>query len=200
MTKTQKQFIFWFILVVIAGTVFFVSTAHADLNILGDKISEQKLGQGQHGELIISERIRDGRKFWLLTEAQVWKTKSTELVGFEDELKPCRSKKYVFGDQTFYCFRGFVGAHSENYVLVNTTTLESVKFKNSANSDQNIYSDVPSAKIEGQSFIIDQRNYDLDPVSNSIRYYYNYAGDQFVFDKKMNIKYDEVNNNFLGDL
>ncbi len=197
MNKTLKVV---FLCAVIGLVSFYFTQNSKEMSQLGDVLSSKNLDLGLDQKYELSRREIDGQGRWFLTKKGTWTNKNIELVGFESDASLCARKIYEINQQKFVCFRGLVGVHSENYVLVSLDKFRPIDFVQSGLIDPNIYSDVPSAGISQNIFLIDQRDYDRDPISDSIRYKFTFDGSAFVFDKKINITYDGENNNFLGDL
>jgi hypothetical protein len=121
---------------------------------------------------------------------------SIELPGFENGVEPCSEDLLKSSD--VICFAGDVGVHSRNIVLVRyeDSKMSLINFSGKESISQNITSDVPNfqfqqddeGKIQGLS--VDNRDYDKDPLKDSIRTIYRFENNSFLFDREENVSYN----------
>ncbi len=159
----------------------------------GALISQQKISVSKDENFILS-KYKNGRDInWVLTKTGFWSNLNLTLVGFEDSIQLCQQNVYQISDVRALCLSGYAGAHAENVVLIDLARFEPVAFENGQTKSYNIVSDVPYfifSNDNSESFITDMRNYDKNPLTDSIRSYYHWVGNIFIFDKEENITYD----------
>lgn len=127
------------------------------------------------------------------------KTK-VKLTGFEDSVELCQNNTInlggVFGD--VICLTHDVGAHSQNleFIRFQNNQLNPIDFiDQSGQESPNIFSDEPAIYFNdynGDDYldvIVLNRDYDNNPLVDSIKNYYKNDGGKFVFDKALNFTY-----------
>lgn len=120
--------------------------------------------------------------------SNVFKIKRVQLVGFEDDINLCGNPVIKLGGKDAICLVGDVGAHSQNIALVNNG-ISLVEILEENSNLKNVITDSPNYffldynEDSELDLIIDNRDYEKDPLVNAIRKYYRWAGSGFVFDK-----------------
>lgn len=201
----KKLYITIILIAVISLSFYFgLQKVQADeLDSFGTLISKQNISAITDNDYVLSKYRRDKETVWVLTKTGLWKNLNLELGGFEDLVELCRQNIYQIDDHGALCLKGFVGAHAENAVLIDLAKFQPIAFENEASKSYNIISDVPLfffADDDAKLFISDMRNYDKNPLTDSIRGYYNWNGAEFIFDKQENITYDGKNIVTEGEL
>lgn len=128
------------------------------------------------------------------------KNYSLSLTGFEDEISFCPNNELVsVGREQIVCLSGYVGVHSENIQLIkfDGTNLNPVHFINNGSDENNIYSDAPIFGFADTNndnlvdFYVDNRDYDNNPVLDTLRSYYYFIDGAFRFNNVESIHYNE---------
>ncbi len=194
----RKRFIILITVAVISASFYFgLQKVRADSVVdWGVLISKQNISISRKNNFILSKYQKEKNINWVITKIGLWTNQNLVLAGFEDSVQLCQKNVYQIGDIQTLCLSGFVGAHAENVVLIDLTKFQPIEFTDFVGKHFNIISDVPYfifSNNEKQIFISDMRNYDKNPLSDSIRNYYSWDGQRFVFDKDENITYDGKN-------
>jgi len=162
----------------------------------------------KYGQLVISELIdlKDGEHYvaqkfqnglnieWLLTKSDLAHVYRLRLAGFDDSVATCSRPEFHLSSRNFLCLKGYVGAHSENRVFVDLENFTTVRFVDAENANNFLVSDAPNFIFDPykpQNIAADMRNYDKNPLTDSIRSHYKWDGEKFIFDKNEMITYDE---------
>jgi len=186
------------ILIVIVSASIFVLVA---LNLrsnqtadFGKLISTTTLTLDGNGEYLLQRYQNGYDSIWVLSESDFWQIKRLRVDGFEDLAAVCSQPTFQIGGTNIMCLRGYVGAHSENVVMINLDKFIPIEFADDENIDYNIISDAPyfvfDTALPGE-LAADMRNYDKNPLIDSIRSYFKWDGTKFAFDKSEEITYDE---------
>ena len=196
---TKKKAIYGLLscFLVLALGFAYKNSLSADSNI-GEFISTKKIEAKINGkqETLSIEKYQKGDDYqYLLTKKHfLGQKKQIELSGFEDDISVCDKES---GMTDTICLAGNVGVHSQNIELIEYIEGRFSKlsfFDQSGVQNDNVYSDVPYYNFEknGENIflVVDQRNYDTDPLISSIRYRYKKANTGFIFDATENITYN----------
>lgn len=160
----------------------------------GELISTTELTLGDAGNYLLQKYQNGYDSIWILSESNFWQVKRLRIDGFEDLAAVCSRPTFQIDSKNFLCLSGYVGAHSENVVMVELNKFVPIAFADDENIGYNIISDAPYFVFNTASprkLIVDMRNYDKNPLIDSIRSYYKWNGMRFVFDKSEEITYDE---------
>lgn len=138
-------------------------------------------------------------EYALSTKKIIGQKSSVKLAGFESTVSLCKDNPIKLQKGYAICLIGNVGAHSQNLELVQyfDHNLTDIKVTNGDSIESNVVSDVPSFSFTDKNndsfldLIADQRDYDTDPLNNSIRSNYLSSESGFVFDGKENITYNK---------
>lgn len=196
-----------FLLVLLAIVIYYLihGRIFAD-SLSGTEIARQSrswdLNSNGVEESVFVIKYRNGSRnnFILTVIATNNKKYSLNLSGFEDEVSFCPGNELVTIDQQkVICLSGYVGVHSENIQLVefNGVTLKPIRFLNDESVQDNIFSDAPAFGFKDVNndnlieFYTDNRNYDKDPVLDTLRSYYYFIDGAFRFNNVESIHYNE---------
>lgn len=169
----------------------------------GRQIQIRNFSLSGQGNFSLTQFQKDKVKSWILTKYGLWSNININLIGFEDSVDLCRENIHKIDDTNILCLKGYVGAHAENIALVDLAKFQLVKFDDGVNTNYNVISDEPLfswKESDPRKFVTDMRNYDKNPLSDSIRSYYRWDKDRFIFDKLNNITYDKKNIVIEGEL
>ena len=177
--------------------VIFQNLVSADSDI-GEFISAKKVSATIAGkeEKFSIEKYKTGEdyKYFLTQNTLFGQKKKILLSGFEDNISLCGKES---GIGNAICLMGDVGVHSQNIEILKYLNGRFTIFpfyKDGALSN-NISSDVPNYSFETKNgsvnLVIDQRDYDTDPINNAIRSRYKATDSGFVFDGIENITYNK---------
>ena len=122
-----------------------------------------------------------------------------KLEGFEAEVSTCSTYKdgNILKLDNVICLTGDVGVHAQNLELIEVTNdgFRVINFNDRESNQANIISDVPNFGFQdkgGEKIVYsDYRDYDNDPLHSAIRKYFKLKDSKFVFDRQVNIKYDD---------
>lgn len=193
--RRKIYYIVFVAIFLLSGASFFNMSIKADSSASGNIFKKTKFSfENQNYELIsyTKQSFTAGHKLIKKT-GFLSQDKSIELKGFETDVELCKKRSVNLGTKDHLCVEGVVGVHSKNIQLINSETLVPLNFytENAAKS-LSITSDVPSISFSSAErdpiLYIDNRNYDLDPVVNIIRSYYDYKNDGYYFDKAENLE------------
>jgi len=133
---------------------------------------------------------KDGSDFYLVKNKSFFNKAQLKLSGFENEVLFCPDFSTLKLNDDVVCLTGFVGAHSQNLQLVSIKDgdLGTVSFlTNGGNEAENIMSDLPKMRVidyneDGKDDImVYNRNYDKDPLANSIVGTFEYEEGKYKF-------------------
>ena len=147
-------------------------------------------------------------QFYLEVNHTKKSTVRLQLSGFENEANFCPEAFPQFNQPgRLICVFGPVGAHSENIELISyqlqTNQLTPTIFNLDQSKSDNIASDAPLFGFENNNrleFYVENRNYDADPTLDSLRSYYYFKDDEFLFDKTVPLVGGELNSNQEGKI
>ena len=168
----------------------------SEVNGFGTLFSKQDLSILTDHDYTLSRYKNGLDNVWILSKIGLWKNLNLSLSGFEDSVETCRQKIYQVGDVSLLCLKGDVGVHAQNLIMIDLIQFQPVSFQNDDGKYYSLISDVPFFYTENESLAIliaDMRNYDKNPLADSIRNYYQWSGNGFIFDKQENITYDGKN-------
>jgi len=168
----------------------------SEVNDFGTLFSKQDLSILTDHDYTLSRYKNGLDNVWILSKIGLWKNLNLSLSGFEDSVETCRQKVYQVGDVSLLCLKGDVGVHAQNLIMIDLIQFQPVSFQNDDGKYYSLISDVPFFYTENESLAIliaDMRNYDKNPLADSIRNYYQWSGNGFIFDKQENITYDGKN-------
>ena len=168
----------------------------SEVNDFGTLFSKQDLSILTDHDYTLSRYKNGLDNVWILSKIGLWKNLNLSLSGFEDSVETCRQKIYQVGDVSLLCLKGDVGVHAQNLIMIDLIQFQPVSFQNDDGKYYSLISDVPFFYTENESLAIliaDMRNYDKNPLADSIRNYYQWSGNGFIFDKQENITYDGKN-------
>ncbi len=194
------------ILLLILAAVFRGSIS-ADSNDLGKPVSTKMLTTNIDGKktsftlLKYKNENTDGFDFVLSKKNMIGGGTLLKLTGFEDDLDLCKDQiiKLANNAGSAICLVGDAGVHSQNIELVRYADgkLSNIKFSGGDTSGNNIFTDVPNLSFIDRNndgfldLFVDGRNYDKDPITESVRSYYKNDGLEFIFDGTENITYNK---------
>lgn len=186
---------------VILILVFVNQSAKADFagEFLGQKEFIQNIDGKNHNFEI--KTYKNGMDFHsYLIEDRFLNSNYIELTGFEDNVLPCQNNPVQLGGDLgeAICLINVVGAHSQNLMLIQyqNGNFSDINFSTPERTGKNITSDVPNMIFKdfdndgNIDLAVDNRNYDLDPISSAIRSYYSCSKEGFIFDRSENITYN----------
>jgi len=189
----RKIYLLAFI-ICLAGVASLVFIFRGDLSrnvpkgdIVSEKIIHLNLDQDKKDESVSLKSYKEGdNTIFILTISKSWfLAQSVSLSGFQDEVKFCDPVSYNFSDDNLLCLIGNVGAHSQNiqFVAYKDRKIDVVKFKTESGETANMVSDEPNFAINHDLNLIhvDNRNYELDPLSDALRTTYRYRNGVFTF-------------------
>lgn len=143
----------------------------------------------------------DGSIRWTITKSDFWSRSVLEIDGFNNFVFGCEQQTLQIQESKLLCLKGEVGAHSMNIVLINLDTFAPIAFEGPEMTNFNIISDVPYYDfVSPGTLTADSRNYDKNPLYDSVRTYYLWKDGHFRFDKSEDITYDEKNLLIQGEI
>lgn len=136
-------------------------------------------------------------RYFFRTKKYIFNKNEIEMNGFEDEVANCKQFELFLGEEHMktLCFTGNVGVHSQNLVLIgiDNNKPKIINFIIDQEKEPNIFSDVPKiifSDYDGdqiKELIVENRNYESDPINSVTKNYFRYSGSEFVFDRKISI-------------
>src|SRR3989344_119501 len=198
MREMKRRFIILILMAVISAS-FYIGVTQiqaSEVNDFGTLFSKQDLSILTDHDYTLSRYKNGLDNVWILSKIGLWKNLNLSLSGFEDSVETCRQKVYQVGDVSLLCLKGDVGVHAQNLIMIDLIQFQPVSFQNDDGKYYSLISDVPFFYTENESLAIliaDMRNYDKNPLADSIRNYYQWSGNGFIFDKQENITYDGKN-------
>lgn len=180
------------IILVIGGAFLFYnkSIIKADSE-LGVFKSEKEFGfelNNKKFKFRIKSYSKDGLNKNYIIRSSFFKTKQVELLGFEDDYNLCSKPTIKLKDKEIICLLGDVGVHSQVVSFINQD-LSNVAINDNGAIKYSLTTDTPSYQIldynnDGyDDLIIDNRDYDKNPLVNIHRAYYSSTNNGFIFDK-----------------
>lgn len=203
MTKKKIVYIIsaCFIIAILAGSFWYIfsnQTIKADSNSI--LINEQKImttinGKPEEVALQTYQLTNNSYQSYLIAK-HFLTNEVLKLNGFEKNVSLC--PKNLFSNielKNQLCLIGEVGVHSENLEIIDYSNnkLKITTFKINNRSQESIASDVPMFKFFDYNndnladLIVYQRDYENDPLVDSVEYYYYGTKNNFVFDTDKNI-------------
>ena len=194
-----KQIIFstFLVLVFIFTYKNYISAdSNSESKLLSSKDIEVTIG-GRSEKFSIDKYQNNSEYQYFLVKKNLFGSKNKiKLSGFENELLLCEQKVIKLqNNEEAICLVGDVGAHSQNVQIIEYSNgrFAVIPFLRESTSE-NITTDVPLFHFDEDSektkLIIDQRNYDLNPLNSAIRSFYEISDKGFVFDEEENITYN----------
>lgn len=190
-------------LLIIAAAVF-ENSISADSNDLGKLIGKKNLTINIENKktsfTLLKYQNGDSVKFMLEKRTLLGNSPSIALSGFEEDPAFCADKTIKMSDKSeAICLVGDAGVHSRNIQIIkySNNVFADVKIFDGSELINNISSDVPNFSFADRNndgladLVVDERDYDTDPVANAIRSYYINTSSGFVFDEKENITYNK---------
>lgn len=203
MSSKKIQFIVLPVFLLLVAAIFFKNSISTDSSDLGKPVSTKILTLDLDGGKVSFNllKYKNGNNFdFVLTKKNLFGADpSIKLSGFEDDLLLCDINAVKLnGGETAICLIGDAGVHSQNieFVKYSNEKLSNIKITGGESIGDNISSDVPSFSFVDRNndgfmdLAVDTRNYDGDPITESIRSYYINTSSGFVFDAKENITYN----------
>lgn len=200
--NTAKLFLrFFFSLLAIFCVSYFLFrsriSADSDLGKLNSKKEIVLEMNGKQEKFELRQYRRKDQILNYLFKKSFYKTGNILLPGFEDEVTLCEENVIKTDGKDLICFIGDVGVHSKNLVLVNYSKQKMRLINFSGNElSQNLTSDVPFFQFNKdengnlKTLYCDNRDYDKDPIENSLRDIYKIEDGSFIFDKEEEVTYN----------
>lgn len=195
MNKTKAKLLLIIIAAILfAGIIIFISNKNnikLDTN-LGTLVSEQKINlilDEKKTNFSIKSYMQNNVSKNYLFKNNLFKIKRIELLGFEDNISLCNKKVIRLRDIEAVCLVGDVGVHSQTISFVSSNMLL-VKIIEGKNIFRYIVSDSPNYLVldynnDGvDDLIVDNRNYNENPLVDIVRKYYAGSDNDFVFDRE----------------
>lgn len=158
-----------------------ISSKTADLDLDGDGKKEN----------IQINKYQNGRRldFYLQIKQPFYGYEMQRLSGFEEEADFCENPTIDIGsDKKLLCITGFVGVHSQNIQFIRYKgSIEIISFEKDDEALLSVYTDAPifetTDENSGQSakICLMNRNYDMDPLVDTIRECYYFSGERFIY-------------------
>lgn len=181
------------------GVFIFRSSISAD-SALGKPVSTKniKITINNKSETFILEKYSSDKtsQYYIVKKDFFGKREAFLLSGFEDEIVNCDQSSGKISNAI--CLVGAVGVHSQNVQLVGFKDghFSKISFIGNGESSDSAVTDVPKFAFSDLNndgnidLMLDQRDYDTDPLTNSIRNRYYRDGTNFIFDGSENIPYN----------
>jgi len=195
LNKTKAKLLLIIIAAILfAGIIIFISNKNnikLDTN-LGTLVSEQKINlilDEKKTNFSIKSYMQNNVSKNYLFKNNLFKIKRIELLGFEDNISLCNKKVIRLRDIEAVCLVGDVGVHSQTISFVSSNMLL-VKIIEGKNIFRYIVSDSPNYLVldynnDGvDDLIVDNRNYNENPLVDIVRKYYAGSDNDFVFDRE----------------
>ena len=192
--KSAKLLLNLLVIILLIGGAFLFykrNSIKADSN-LGTFKSEKEINivlNKKKFRFVIKSYIENGINRNYLIKGNIFKTKVMELIGFEENINSCQKPTPKLNDKEIICLVGDVGVHSQAITFVDEN-ISIVKINKAGIIEKFITSDVPNYLIQDYNndgyddLIVDDRDYDNNPMTDVIRTYYLGSTDGFTFDKK----------------
>lgn len=204
LSASKIKLILPIVVVLVFTGLIFINVISADSTDFGKPETTQNIELNIDGSktTFVLEKYRNGDSidFWLKKKAIFGQKPVIKLSGFESDVSVCDQPVIDLGDNAGQgiCFVGDVGAHSRNIQVIKFRDNKFSVFKISqdGSSAESVVSDVPQFNFADKNndglidLIVDQRDYDTDPLNNIIRSIYYGNGSGFSFDSSENIPYN----------
>lgn len=160
------------------------------------KLAEDINGDGKVEEIYLTSYNNGNTKSSVISaRVNLFQSREKDLAGFEEDLAFCPNKKYfkMADGDTALCLFGEVGVHSENIQIIRLRDFLTVEFIDArGNHRQNMTSDVPYfdfnfAGLENFKIFFDNRDYDKNPLVDSIRTGYYLDNNAFRYNGSENL-------------
>ncbi|MCL5410476.1 MAG: hypothetical protein M1324_01325 [Patescibacteria group bacterium] len=196
MSSRKIKYILLPVLALFVLAIIFQNLISADSNsrefISAKNVSAKITGKEEKFSI---EKYKTGEDYqYFLTKNSLFsQKKKIKLSGFEDNISICGKES---GVDNAICLIGDVGVHSQNIELIKYSggNFSVLPFFRDGTSNNNITSDVPRYDFlnkDGNTFlIVDQRDYEKDPISQAIRDSYKSTESGLNFDGAENITYN----------
>lgn len=176
------------------GVVFLIYNknnikADSNLGIFKSKKDFRVVLDGQQIKFSIKSYSQNSINRNYLFKNTLFRIKQTELFGFEDDINLCNRPIVKLGEKEVFCLIGDVGVHSQNIVFFDKD-ISPIEISEGENISKNLITDSPNYQLldynndKTDDLIIENRDYDKNPLSNIIRKYYIGTNSGFVFDKE----------------
>ena len=142
----------------------------------------------------------DSKTNFILAVTDNNKNYSLNLTGFESEISFCKDNELVTIEQNkIICISGYVGVHSENIQLIvfDGSNLKPMLFVNNGSEENRITSDAPNFGFtdvnndNSSELYVDNRDYEKDPVLDTLRSYYYFINGAFRYNNVESIHNEE---------
>jgi hypothetical protein len=182
------------VLILISGGLFLYfnkNSIRADSN-LGTFKSEKKFNlilNNKNFKFIIKSYSSGGVSRNYLIIDNIFKIKQVQLLGYEDDFNLCNRPIIKLRKEELICLIGDVGVHSQTIAFFNKN-LNQIEINKKDDNSRYLVTDIPSYQIQDYNsdgfddLIVEDRNYDKNPIVDIIRKYYSGRSDNFVFDKE----------------
>lgn len=198
--QTKVKQIAFSIFLVLVFVFTYRNYISADSNIGSEPTSSKDIEvdiNGRSEKFFIEQyKSNDDYQYFLVRKNFFGSKDRIKLSGFENEVSLCEQKMIrLQSNDEAICLVGDVGVHSRNVQVIKYLDghFSVVSFSKESTSE-NITTDVPYFHFNEDNgktkLIIDQRNYDLDPLNSAIRSSYKISDKGFVFDEEENITYN----------
>lgn len=204
MSSRRISYIILPVILLLVLAAVFKNSISADSNDLGKLVSKKNLTINIENKktsfTLLKYQNGDSVKFVLEKRTLLGKGQTIALSGFEQDPDFCVEKTIKLSDNSFaICMVGDAGVHSRNIQIIkySNNVFSNVKIFDGSELTNNISSDVPNFSFADRNndgladLVVDERDYDTDPVTNAIRSYYINTSSGFVFDEKENITYNK---------
>lgn len=181
------------IILIIGGAFLFynrnIIKADSDLGTFKAEKEFNLVLNNKKFRFIIKSYSKNGINKNYLVRSNIFKTKQVELLGFEDDFNLCNKPTLKFKDKEIICLVGDVGVHSQSIAFIGQD-LSLVKVDERGIIKYGLTTDVPNYKIldinnDGyDDIVVDNRDYDKNPLADFNRKYYLGKDDAFIFDKE----------------
>ena len=195
--KNAKLFLNIVILILImGGLVLFLNRnnikADSDLGTFKSEKEFNLILNNKKFRFTVKSYSKNGNDNNYLFQRDFFRIKQTQLFGFEDEYNLCSKPTLKLKDKEIICLVGDVGVHSQAISLVRQD-LSLVKINNNVSTNY-LTSDVPNYQIQDYNndsyddLIVDDRDYDKNPMIDVVRRYYSGGPTSFIFDKEERVE------------
>lgn len=167
--------------------------ADSDLGLLKSEKDFNVSLSGKNVNFTIKSYSQNNTSKNYLFRSNLFKVKRIELLGFEDNIGLCNKKVIKLRNVEAVCLVGDVGAHSQTISFVNSN-ISLVKIIEGKNIFRYIVSDSPNYHLldynnDGiDDLIVDNRNYNENPLVDIVRKYYSGSDNGFVFDREEDLE------------
>lgn len=170
--------IYYFALLTLVAIFLVVNFKKIFANDIDEKaLRTAKLGNDPRGDYIV--------KYYKDDILLVQSGNTANLTGFEDEVKPCEDFSLNIEGTNYLCLIGEVGVHSQNIELINKETFLPLKFIRDDIESSSLTSDTPKFDLNFNEIVSHNRDYNKDPIVDSLLDIYKFRDGKFVFDKTL---------------